>query len=278
MLHERIADGIYVLTCDRYFEVTAGVVVTTEGAVVIDTFPFPTESHALRKFAEAQEAGPIRYVVLTHSHADHSYGSYLFPEADLIAQDACRTLIERQGQEGLEEAKEETPELASVELRLPNITIQERGGIHLGQRSIDLIHTPGHTRDGLAAYVREEKVLFAGDVVMPIPFIPHGDPEELIRSLSDLKKMAIDHLVQGHGEPLLRGEVEEVLDSSIVYLNTIQDRVRQLVERGRPPEDLQKITIESCGKSRVPLGGLVDQLHRANLQHLYIRFRAEHSS
>lgn len=275
MQRERIAEGIHVLTCERYFEVTAGVIVTNRGVIIVDTFPFPAESQALREFAEAQETGPIRYVILTHSHADHSYGSYLFPEADLISQDLCRTLIEKMGQEGLRKAREETPELAQVRLRLPNITVESEGAIHLGQYSIDLIHTPGHTRDGLTAYVREEKIAFAGDVVMPIPYIPHGDPEDLVQSLKRLKGLSIDHLVQGHGEPLLRGEVGETLDSSIKYLNAIQKRVRQLVERGAPPTELEGISIESCGKSRVPLGGLAEQLHRLNLQYLYNRYRAE---
>ncbi|MBC7222987.1 MAG: MBL fold metallo-hydrolase [Anaerolineae bacterium] len=273
MRRERIADGIHVFTCERYFEVTAGVVVTTEGVIVIDTFPFPAESRALRDFAEAQRAGPVRYVVLTHSHGDHSYGSFLFPEADFVAQDACRRLLQRFGQAALDKAKEETPELAPVQLRLPNITVSGQGGLHLGNRSLDLIHTPGHTPDGLSVYVREEKVLFAGDAMMPIPYIPHGDPDQLIQTLRSLKKLGVDHLVQGHGRPLLRGEVNESLDLNIAYIRQVRKRVQALVEKGAPPEALRDITLESCGMSRMPLGGLVEQLHRANLLHLYETYR-----
>lgn len=273
MQRERIAEGVYVFTCERYFEVTAGVVITTEGVILIDTFPFPSESQALREFAEAQRAGPIRYVVLTHSHGDHSYGSFLFPEADFVAQDACRRLLQKFGQAALERAKQETPELAPVSLRLPNITIAGQGGIHLGNRSLDLIHAPGHTPDGLAVYIREEKVLFAGDAVMPIPYLPHGDPEEFVQTLRRLKKLGGDHLVQGHGRPLLRGEVDEVLEQNIAYIKQVQKRVQALVEKGAPPEALANISLESCGMSRMPLGGLVEQLHRANLLFLYQRFR-----
>jgi glyoxylase-like metal-dependent hydrolase (beta-lactamase superfamily II) len=275
LLRERIADDIYVLTSERYFEVTAGVVVTDEGVVIIDTFPFPDESKALLQFALSHNAGPVRYVALTHSHADHSYGTYLFTEADVVAQGNCRGLLQRAGQEGLQRAQQETPELAEVRLRLPNITVNKTGGIHLGNRSIDLIHTPGHSSDGMVAYVREEKVMFAGDAVMPIPYIVHGDPEELIQSLLELKEHSIDHLVQGHGETLLRGEVHEILDSNIAYVRCVQERTRELVESGAPVEALEQISIESCGKSRVPLGGLVEQLHRANLQHLFMTYRQE---
>lgn len=278
MQRERIAEGIYVFTCERYFEVTAGVIVTTEGVILIDTLPFPAESQALREFAEAQRAGPIRYVVLTHSHGDHSYGSFLFPEADFVAHDTCRRLMQKFGQAGLERAKQETPELAPVQLRLPNITIATQGGIHLGNRSLDLIHAPGHTPDGLAVYVREEKVLFAGDAVMPIPYLPHGDPDEFIQTLRRLKKWGGDHLVQGHGRPLLRGEVNEVLDQNIAYIKQVQKRVQAVVEKGAPREALANITLELCGMSRMPLGGLVEQLHRANLLFLYEKFRREAAS
>jgi len=275
--HERIADDIYVLTSERYFEVTAGVVVTSEGVVVIDTFPFPEESRALREFALEQNAGPVKMAVLTHSHADHSYGSYVFPDAELIAQSACRKLIQETGQQGLQQAREETPELAEVVLRVPNVTFKKRAGIHLGRRSIDLFHAPGHAPDGLVAYVREDRVLFAGDVLMPIPYIVHGDPNTLIQSLNQLRELSIDHLVQGHGETLLRGEVEEVLDSSIEYLLCIQQRTLEISESGASPEALEEITIEKCGEFRIPPGGLAEQLHRSNLHHLYYRFKAQKS-
>ncbi len=154
-----------------------------------------------------------------------------------------------------------------------NITIAGQGSIHLGNRSLDLIHAPGHTPDGLAVYIREEKVLFAGDAVMPIPYLPHGDPEQFIQTMRRLKKLNPDHLVQGHGRPLLRGEVNEVLDQNIAYIKQAQKRVQALVEKGSPPEALANISLESCGMSRMPLGGLVEQLHRANLRFLYERFR-----
>ena len=63
----------------------------------------------------------IKYVINTLSHADHTYGSYLFPEAKLVAHDLTRQMLQQYGIRGLEEAKEHTPELRAVQIRPPTI-------------------------------------------------------------------------------------------------------------------------------------------------------------
>jgi len=81
--------------------------------------------------------------------------------------------------------------------------------------------------------------------------------------------LILENIVQGHGEIILRGEVGEALETSIFYLETIYEKVKEVVEAGAPPETIAEIDIEQCGKSRIPLNGLVQQLHEANLLYLY---------
>jgi cyclase len=268
MLLERISEEIYVFTSDLYAQVTAGVIVTSEGAVVVDTLPFPQETRELLVFV--QERGlRVPFVINTHSHADHINGSYLFEEADLVAHRRCRAILRRHGERVLEEAKAETPELAEVQLRLPSITFDQELTLRLGDRTMRLIHLPGHTPDSIGVYVEEDKILFAGDAVMPIPYIVGGDREAMMDSLRIIGQLSLENIVQGHGEVILRGEVEQTLKSSIFYLETIYEKVKEAVEAGAPPESVAEIDIEQCGKSRIPLNGLVQQLHEANLLHLY---------
>jgi len=268
MLMERISEEIYVFTSDLYAQVTAGVIVTSEGAVVVDTLPFPQETRELLFFV--QERGlRVPFVINTHSHADHVNGSYLFEEADLVAHRHCRAILRRHGERVLEEAKAETPELAEVQLRLPSITFDQELTLRLGDRTMRLIHLPGHAPDLIGVYVEEDKILFAGDAVMPVPYIVGGDREAMIDSLRIIGQLSLENIVQGHGEVILRGEVEHALGSSIFYLETIYEKVKEEVEAGAPPESVAEIDIEQCGKSRIPLNGLVQQLHEANLLHLY---------
>jgi glyoxylase-like metal-dependent hydrolase (beta-lactamase superfamily II) len=276
MRRERIAEDIFVLTSDMYAQVTAGVILTEEGTIVIDTLPFPQETAELKMFVQQYGRHGVRYVINTHHHADHVYGNYLFPEAELVAHERCRKTLLRHGQRGLDEAKMQVPALAQVHLCIPDVVF-DRGElvVHLGGKSLHMMLTPGHTDDSISVLVKEDKVLFAADTVMPVPYIVFGDIEAMIDSFKRLSGLAVDTVVQGHGEVLLRGEIKGSIETSVQYLETIQEHVRAAIESGAPKESLQRIGIEECGKSRIPLNGLVQQLHLANLVHLYDKLAAE---
>ncbi|MBN1138965.1 MAG: hypothetical protein JXM73_20440, partial [Anaerolineae bacterium] len=137
------------------------------------------------------------------------------------------------------------------------------------EKTIHLIHSPGHSPDGVIAHIREDKVLAASDTVTPVPLVVKGDIAELVESLKLIKSLSLENIVQGHGGVLLRGEVDDTIDSSMDYIKAIEKNVRAVVDKGRPRSALRAIGIESCGKSRIPLGGLVQRLHQANLDYLY---------
>ncbi len=270
MRRERIAEDIFVFTSDMYAQVTAGVILTDEGAIVIDTLPFPQEAAELRAFVQRHSRQGVRYVINTHHHADHIYGNYLFSEAEFLAHERCRKALLHHGQHSLDQAKAQTSALDDVRLLIPDVVF-DRGEliVHLGNKSLYMMLTPGHTDDSISIWVKEDKVLFAADTVMPVPYIVFGDAEAMLGSLQFISGMAVDSIVQGHGEVLLRGEILETIETSVRYLGIIQERVRTIVENGESREMLQRIGIEECGKSRIPLNGLVQQLHLANLIHLY---------
>ena len=105
---DRVAEDIYVFVSGLYAQVTATVLLTPRGAIVIDTMPFPAEASEIVSFIESR-LGPhsVRYVVYTHHHADHVYGAYLFRGAEVIAHDLCREILDRFGRAALEQAKEQ---------------------------------------------------------------------------------------------------------------------------------------------------------------------------
>jgi len=269
MLRERVADDIYVFTSDLYVKVTAGVIFASQGVVVIDTLLFLQETSELLDLVRRRSRNGVCYVVNTHSHSDHVYGNYLFDGAEVIGHELCRQILQKHGERDLDDAKDRIPELAEVQLRLPSLTFTEELTLRLGNKTLRLMHTPGTTPDSIVVYAREDKVLFAGDTVMPVPYIVDGDRLELMESLRAIGKLTLDNIVQGHGGVLLRGEIKATLKSSIAYLDAIYEKVRQKVEDGAPRDELRRIGIESCGKSRIPLDGMVENLHQANLEALY---------
>ncbi len=169
MRKERVTENIYIFTSELYAQVTAGAIVTNEGTVVIDTLPFPRETREMIDFLRGESKRGIRYVIDTHHHADHVYGNYLFEEADIISGERCREVMRKSGEKNLAEAKAQTPELAEVVLRLPNLTFPDKMTLHLGDRVMRLMPLLGHSQDGIGVYVEGEKILFAGDAVMPLP-------------------------------------------------------------------------------------------------------------
>ncbi len=270
MRKERVTENIYVFTSEAYAQVTAGAIVTSEGTVVIDTLPFPRETREMIDFLRGESKRGIRYVINTHHHADHVYGNYLFEEADIISGERCREVMRKSGEKNLAEAKAQTPELAEVNLRLPNITFPDKMALFLGDRVIRLLPLVGHSLDGIGVYVEGEKILFAGDAVMPLPYVFWGDRALLQETLRGIKEMNLENIVQGHGEVLLKGEIDETLDSSIAYLDCIYEKVKaKLATRTSKERLVNEITLESCGYSPIALDGLVKQLHRSNLLRVY---------
>jgi len=77
--------------------------------------------------------------------------------------------------------------------------------------------------------------------------------------------MSLENIVQGHGDIILRGEIEEAVKSNLAYLHTIQKVAKTASRRRYPAEYLDQHDIESCGKSRVALSGAAQELHRKNL-------------
>lgn len=270
MLRERISDDVYVFTSEMYAQVTAGAVVSSEGAAVIDTLAFPVETLEIKDFLENRLGVKVRYVVNTHYHADHTNGTSLFPNAEVIGHQLCRERLDTVGRKGLARAQEQSPELANLKIALPEVLLTDGPlYLHLGKKTLQVLYTPGHSRDSVSVLVKEDRILFAGDMLMPLPHIVDGDLEDMIRSLQAVPGMGLENVVQGHGELVLRGEIDDAVRSNLRYLDAIRKKVEQVIKKKKPREALREIGIESCGKSRIPLNGLVTQLHTANLLALY---------
>lgn len=136
----------------------------------------------------------------------------------------------------------------------------------------------GHSEDGISVLVEEDRVLFAGDAFMPIPYIVDGNVDEIAASIKRIGRMGLENIVQGHGDIILRGEIEAAVKENLNYISAIKKAVRTAARRKAPFEYLQDITIESCGKSRVNLGGLAEQLHERNLRALLYHFQSGNDS
>jgi cyclase len=268
MQRERVADDIYVFTSDVYAEVTAAVVLTTEGAVLFDTLFYPDESLQIKRFVEGRLGSTVRYVINSHFHADHTTGTCFFDNALVISHMLCRHLLDQRGRESLEQAKASSPEMREAEISLPQVTFENALELHLGEKTLRLWSTPGHSPDSIVCLVKEDRILLGGDTVLPVPHFVDGSYDDLIRSLEGLRGETYENVVQGHGEIILRGEIEDKLREDIAYLRAVRKAVDAALASPTPERALEKIDIESCGKSRILLNGAAERLHRQNINAL----------
>ena len=267
---ERIADNVYSFQSDVYAQVTAGAVIGPNWAVVIDTLAMPEETLAIRDFIEQELSVPVRYVINTHSHADHSWGNCLFPGATIIGHTLCRRLLDTEARLALEEMRKQNLAFRNMKILLPHMTFDEGHlNLRVGKKTMTLFPLPGHSSDNLAVLVEEDRVLFAGDAAMSLPYIVDGNIDDLTASLKKMGKMGLENIIQGHGDIVLRGEIDNYIKDNQNYLSNIRKAVRKAARRKYPMDILEETTIESCGKSRVLIGGLALELHRRNLRALY---------
>jgi glyoxylase-like metal-dependent hydrolase (beta-lactamase superfamily II) len=276
MLRERIAEDVSFFSSDLYAQVCAGVIGTPDGAILIDTLALPSETREIRDFIEQRLNTTVRFVVNTHHHADHCGGNYLFPKAQIISHETCRNLMEMKGRKALEAAKQENRDLVDAQIVPPNLTFRE-GSLYflVGKRTIRIFPLPGHTPDGIGVLLEEERILFAGDAMMPLPFFRDGDMDTLIGTLQMINGMGLENIVQGHGDVILRGEIEEMVASHLVYLERIRREAMNAVRWNWSVDDLRQIPIEKCGKSRILLNGLASDLHFQNLTTVFRKLQKE---
>ncbi|MCD4738897.1 MAG: MBL fold metallo-hydrolase [Anaerolineae bacterium] len=277
MYWERVTEEIYLFTSERYARVNSVAIRTQEGIVVIDVLPFPNEAKKIAKFLSIQGGGRFHSLILTHHHADHSYGLFAFPAyLELIAHERCRQKLLALGEESLVETRRNHPIFEQVTVRLPTITFEEESlFVCAGDYTLHLLSLPGHTADNIGVYLEEEQILVAGDAVMAIPIIVQGDWRQEIQTLQKVKELAPLTIIQGHGEVILRGEVNTVMDRYINYLTCMEEKTRKLLDDNKPRDLIWDIPLEACGLERVPLGLGSQQLHSANIFSIYDQLKAE---
>jgi glyoxylase-like metal-dependent hydrolase (beta-lactamase superfamily II) len=270
MIRERVADNVYVFTSELYAQVNAGAVVGPDFSVVIDTLAYPEETQEIRDFVEDRLGSPVRYVVNTHYHADHSLGNCWFKGAIVIGHREARALMDTRGRESLERSRQTSRELRDIEVVLPDVVFDDgEVNLRVGKRTLQLLPLPGHSPDGLGVLVLEDRVLFSGDVMMPLPHLVNGDLDAMTASLKRIPRLKLENVIQGHGEVVLRGEIQNAIRSNLNYVACVRREITRAARRKDPEAYLASVSIEACGKSRILLGGLAEDLHRRNLLGMY---------
>ncbi len=276
MHRERVSENVFWFQSEVYAQVTAGVVAGPQWAVVIDTLALPEETVGMREFIEHELGVPVRYVINTHYHADHAWGNCFFPGATVISHSLCRDMLATRGKASLEAAQKQNTTLRQVKIVLPHITFDSgEFTLRVGKKNLILAPAAGHSEDGISVLVEEDRVLFAGDAFMPLPYVVDGNLDENVATIKKIGRMGLENIIQGHGDIILRGEIDAAVKENLAYLAAIRKAAKTASRRRSPEEFLETVKIEECGKSRVYLGGLAQTLHERNLKVLVAQMQDE---
>ena len=276
MHRERISDNVYWFQSEVYAQVTAGVICGPQWAVVIDTLALPDETLGMREFIEHELGVPVRYVINTHYHADHAWGTCFFPGATVVAHARCRVLLAERGEPSLEVARKQNAAFRPVKIVLPHLTFDSgQLNLRVGKKNLILMPATGHSEDGISVLVEEDRVLFAGDAFMPLPYIVDGDVDDIAASIRRIGRMGLENIVQGHGDIILRGEIDAAVKENLSYLANIKKFAKVAARKKAAADPMDGAGLEDSGKSRVYLGGLAESLHKRNMRELVHRAREE---
>lgn len=207
---EQITPNVYTITTQQ--GCNPGLVLTSDGAVFIDTAQMVTTLMEMRAIALAH--GPIRYLISTEPHLDHISGNHFFAgECPVVSHENLRSvfytndsfdcydqsirILTKQDPEGLKLF----PSRENHNPNPPTITFTDRMVLDVGDTHFRLYYTPGHTSSNICVLVPEEGVIFTADMVFVNcqPWLQIGNPLEWVRSLAFIKTLDFEYLIPGHG-------------------------------------------------------------------------------
>jgi glyoxylase-like metal-dependent hydrolase (beta-lactamase superfamily II) len=195
-------------SANRNFISNAGFVVTDEGVVVIDALGSPVLAEELIAEIRRVTPKPIRYVIVTHYHADHIYGLQAFKAAgativahqagrDYLGSDTARLRLEASRRDLFPWIDDKTQLVGADRWLAERETTLRLGGLDFELRHVG----PAHTTEDLAVFIPQLGVLFAGDLAFQgrIPFVGQADSRQWIASLTQLLAIKARVVIPGHG-------------------------------------------------------------------------------
>jgi len=233
-----VAEGVYACVPGDG-TANAGFIVGEDGVVVIDTLTTPSQARWLLASVREVTHAPIRYVVNTHWHGDHTFGNQQFRPAGVVAHGTCRDDL-MAGWESTHALltrlyPQLRDELGQVSMDLPDLTFLESVTLHVGRQPVELRYLGrGHTRGDIVALLPHQGVLFAGDLAFHgyIPSMQDSYPSRWIDVVDEVARFGLPTVVPGHGPVGGTDDLREMRDC----LTHIVEEARRGFAAGKSPE------------------------------------------
>ena len=238
---------------------------TGDQVIAIDACANERRTRLFREAIANISANPVRTLVNTHAHMDHTYGNCLFADdAVIVGHRNCRDQILREasGQRERVSVMFPTVEWGDVTPVAPNVVFDDTMTLYAGDLELQLIYvSPAHTNTDAVVWIPERRLLIAGDIIFHqgTPFALMGSVAGWLSALDRLRELPIETVVPGHGPVTDAGVLEDVSD----YLEFVQRTARSAVDAEvEPLEAARDLDLGRFGEW-TDTERIVGNLHRA---------------
>lgn len=202
-----------------------GFIVCEDCCIVVDTATYPDQTREDLEDVRKVTDNPIKYLINTHYHADHTFGNMYFQE--IIAHQNCYEKLKEVTPtyvKYIEDDTEHKEQFKGFMIKLPTIVFTGRISL-VETPHIEITHRGGHTKGSITVYVPEEKVLFSGDLLFvgTHPYLGDADIKEWIQALQDLLQLDVTKIIPGHGELCDKKEVTFHLEYLETFCTNLKD-------------------------------------------------------
>ena len=261
---EEVSHGIfaYIQLDGSWFLNNTGFITSPDGVIVVDSTGTEARAKAFHAAVRHQTDLPLRALVNTHSHGDHTFGNFVFtPDCAIIGHELCREAVLATDVEATTR-NFVNGDFGEITVAAPFVTFEQRLNVYADDLQVQLIHMgPAHTPNDVVAWIPERRLLFTGDLIFNqgTPFALQGSIAGWLEALDRIEALDAQTIVPGHGP--VGGP--ELIDPVRRYLRFIEGVARDGFAADAAPRDLARdLDLGEFADLHDP-ERLVPNLHRA---------------
>ena len=243
-----LADGMYARLHENL--TNAGIIIGDEGVMIIDSLRMPSFARDLKDDVKLITDKPIKYVLDTHAHWDHSWGNEEFPDSTIIGHKNC--YLEMTDPDWNSEWRSKitssndpwSSEANLVNITPPNLTFETSMSIYIGGRELEILHLgKAHTSGDIFIHVPSEKLVFTGDVIQKerVPYLGDSYPNDWLDTDDRVSELPINKFVSGHGDI---GNHDDLMEAR-AFIHALVGGTKKTIEDGKGKDEAQTQVIES---------------------------------
>jgi cyclase len=260
-----VSDGIFAYTQPdgSWWINNAGFLVGRRGIVSVDTCSTERRTRRYRDAIASVSPLPVRTLVNTHHHGDHTFGNYQFEGAAIVAHENARPAMIAYGLPN-SQSYWTAVDWGELELEPPFLTFSDALSLWVDELRCEIRHvgTAAHTTNDSVVWIAERGVLFAGDLLFNggTPFLLQGSVAGAVAALRDvIKPLSPETIIPGHG-PVCGSDI---IDATLEYLDFVQATARYGRSAGLTPLEAARETQLGAYAELTDAERIVGNLHRA---------------